>query len=166
MRASYSLIIFSLAILITIYLAISFVTSPDHTLMSRIVGAFFLAIFFLINMRFIDKKLRANLLDKDTYLGSEIISQDLINHLMKGIIGVGGAGYLLSDRFVFHPHKLNFSTKDLIFLLSEIDHVQSCKIMFFVTGLKIVLKSGKIERFVINKDSELYGTMTQQLKTA
>jgi hypothetical protein len=116
---------------------------------------FFGAIFFLIAMRSFDKKLHVNLLNKDTYLGGEIISQGLINHL-RGIIADGGAGYLLNDRFVFHPHKLNFSTKDLTFLLSDIEQVQSCKIMFFNTGLKITMKSGKVEKFVVNKEDEFY----------
>jgi hypothetical protein len=148
-------IFYSFTILIAIYLVISFVMSPERTLMSHIFGAFFSAIFFLASMRFIDKKL-VNMLNKDTHMGGEIISQGLINHL-RGIIADGGVGYLLNDRFVFHPHKLNFSTKDLTFLLSEIEQVQSCKIMFFFdTGLRIRLKSGKEEKFVVNKKSEFY----------
>lgn len=149
-RTFYSSIIF-----FAVCLVMSFVVSPDDTLMSRIFKVFFGAIFFLIAMRSFDKKLHVNLLNKDTYLGGEIISQGLINHL-RGIIADGGAGYLLNDRFVFHPHKLNFSTKDLTFLLSDIEQVQSCKIMFFNTGLKITMKSGKVEKFVVNKEDEFY----------
>ena len=156
-KTFYSLIIF-----ITIYLAMSFVVSSDDTLMSHIFGAFFVAIFFLTGMHFIEKKLRVNLLNKDTYLGCEIISQGLINHL-RGIIADGGTGYLLNDRFVFHPHKLNFSTKDLTFLLSEIEQIQPCKIMFFATGLKIILKSGKVEKFVVNKEDEFYTKLLNSL---
>jgi hypothetical protein len=157
---------YSLTMLIAIYLVMSFVTTPDRTLMSHIVGALFFAIFFLISMHFIDKKLRANLLGKDTYLGNEIISQDLMSH-QRGIITDGGGGYLLSDRFVFLPHKLNFSRTPLIIMLSDIEHISGCRILgLFDTRLKITLKSGKIERFVINENSVLYKTIEQKLKTA
>jgi hypothetical protein len=83
----------------------------------------------------------------------------------RGIIAGGSAGYLLSDSLVFLPHNLTFSRMPLTIMLSDIVHISGRRILgIFGTRLKITLKSGKMERFVINKDSELYRTVEQKLK--
>jgi hypothetical protein len=88
--------------------------------------------------------------------GENIIQRDGMNHF-RGIISDGGIGYLLQDKLVFIPHKFNFSSRPVTVLFSEIAKISSYKILGFVdTGLKIVLKSGKIEKFVIDKSGEFY----------
>jgi hypothetical protein len=88
---------------------------------------------------------------------NDLIAYAPMNHLKNYFFNaIGGAGYLLKDKFVFHPHKLNFSTKGLTYLLSEIEQIQPCKMFFFDTGLKIRLKSGKEEKFVIDRQSSLF----------
>jgi hypothetical protein len=101
-------------------------------------------------------------LQENPELGQPVLEKSCVNHF-RGIIADGGVGYLLNDRFVFHPHKLNLSTKDLTILLSEIEQVQSYKIMFFDTGLKIILKSGKVEKFAVNKEDEFYTKLLNAL---
>jgi hypothetical protein len=134
----------------------SYFIRPDETIISYLFGSLFFAILFATSMRSLEKKMRANLLDKDIYMNDKIISKGLMN-CQKGIMSEGGAGYLLTDRFVFHPHKLNFSTKDRIFLLSEIERIQPYKVIpLFSSGLKIVLKSGKEEKFVLDRNDALY----------
>jgi hypothetical protein len=85
----------------------------------------------------------------DNHLGQKVISYSLMNHV-RGIIADGGAGYLLSDRLFFVPHKLNLSHTPVTVMLSDVEHISSYRIWgVFDTRLKIILKSGKKERFVI-----------------
>jgi hypothetical protein len=92
----------------------------------------------------------------DNYSGQKVISSGLMSYV-RGIIVDGGAGYLLSDRLVFVPNKLNLSHTPLTVMLSEVEHISDYRILgLFDTRLKIILKSGKIERFIIDRDTELY----------
>ena len=143
------------------YLGGSFLVNPDHSFMSRLVGMLVCAIFFAIIVRFTVKKVRAKFHDKENYMGEKILSQGLMNH-QRGLFARGGAGYLLNDRFVFHPHRLNLSTQIQTFLLSDIQQIRANTILFFFdNGLKITLKSGKQETFVIDRNDALYNKLLE-----
>jgi hypothetical protein len=92
----------------------------------------------------------------DSYWGQKVISYGIMSHV-RGIISDGGTGYLLSDNLVFLPHKLNFSRKPVTIMLSDIERISDYRVLrLFGTRLNICLKSGKIEKFIIDRDSELY----------
>jgi hypothetical protein len=63
------------------------------------------------------------------------------------------SGNLLPDKLVFVPHRLNFSHKKAIRCGA---HFGLRVTGLFGTGLKMVLKSGKTERFAVDSDSDLY----------
>jgi hypothetical protein len=94
------------------------------------------------------------LLGKEADLGDEVISKGGMNHL-RGIIADGDVGYLLRDKLVFIPHRLNFSRAPVNLPYAAIKEISAYKILgVFDTGLKIRLKSGKVEKFVVDKTKE------------
>ncbi|MDR2424159.1 MAG: hypothetical protein LBD59_05480 [Prevotellaceae bacterium] len=113
--------IYDVIIATVLYFAVSLIFTPSATIASRIFVGLCMAIGLTISMNLYVKKLRI-ILYKNTYQDQVVINQGLTNRY-RGIIADGGVGYLLHDRFVFHPHKLNFSKKDKTILLSEIEQV-------------------------------------------
>jgi hypothetical protein len=84
------------------------------------------------------------------------MERDIMNHF-RGIITDGGIGYLYEDKLVFVPHKFNFSRKTIAIPFADIAKVSTYKIWGIInTGLRITLKSGKEERFVMNKSGDFY----------
>ncbi|MDR1227164.1 MAG: hypothetical protein LBK47_09760, partial [Prevotellaceae bacterium] len=76
----------------------------------------------------------AGLLGKEVDLGEEILSKGCMNHF-RGIIADGGVGYLLRDKLVFIPHKLNFSRAPVNLPYAEIKEISAYKILgVFDTG--------------------------------
>ena len=58
--------------------------------------------------------------DDDADFGENVICKDGINHIKK-FIATGGIGYLLQNKLVFIPHKLNLSKKELTILFSDVE---------------------------------------------
>lgn len=86
----------------------------------------------------------------------EILEKSCLNHI-RGMIADGGVGYILPDRLVFIPHKINLSRKEVNIFFSEVESITSYKLWrMFDTGLKITLKSGKVEKFVVDKTTPFY----------
>jgi hypothetical protein len=108
--------------------------------------------FFMRKMRAIQKVL----LEEHVDLGSRILSKGAVNRL-RGIYATGGMGYLLDDKLVFIPHRVNLSKNNLTILYSDIAQISGYRILGFMnTGLKIMLKSGETEKFVIDKTDVFY----------
>jgi hypothetical protein len=118
-----------------------------------IVEGCIVAWLFNRGMTFFFYNWRRRLLDNAYEINEE---RDVINHF-RGIISDGGIGYLYENKFVFVPHKFNFSRKTIVIPFADIAKVSSYKIWGIInTGLRITLKSGKEERFVVNKSGDFY----------
>jgi hypothetical protein len=100
--------------------------------------------------------MQARLLGEEIDLGGDIVSRGCMNHF-SGLIADGGMGYLLRNKMVFIPHSLNFSRKTVTILLSDIESISGYKVWKILSvGVKITLKSGKVERFVIDYVDKFY----------
>jgi hypothetical protein len=103
--------------------------------------------------------MQARLLGEEVDLGGEVISKSCMNRF-RGFIADGGVGYLLCDKLIFIPHRLNFSRKPVAIPLSDIESVSGYKVWrMFSVGVKITLKSGKIERFVADHTGNFYSAL-------
>lgn len=129
--------------------------------MGSIIGSIIggIAIFFLVKLilSYIQKsqqKIISNSINKD----SDLVDYSPINHVKKFFINTtGGVGCLYKDKFIFMTHKLNFSKEKITILLSEIKNISDYKVLGILNvGIKINLKSGKTEKFIINKTSSFY----------
>jgi hypothetical protein len=96
------------------------------------------------------------LLQEEPELRQPILEKAGISHF-RGIIADGGVGYVLQDRLIFVPHKMNLSRKEVSIPFSEVESITDHKIWgIFDTGLKITMKSGEIEKFVVDKTTPFY----------
>jgi hypothetical protein len=106
---------------------------------------------------------KRELLDRDDYSAEKIISQGLMNHFRR-MIADGGIGYISPERLIFVPHKLNLSNKEVNIPFSEVESITNYKICgIFDTGMKIIMKSGKVEKFVINKTTPFYKMLSDMI---
>ena len=112
------------------------------------------------------KRMRTRTLNRKVDLGAEVISKDWMSR-QKVIAIAGGVGYLLRDKLVFIPHKLNFSRKTVTIPLSEIESVSGYKVWkIFSVGVKITLKSGKAERFIVDHAGSFYSSTLMAAQAA
>ncbi|GHV65269.1 hypothetical protein FACS1894199_05530 [Bacteroidia bacterium] len=112
------------------------------------------------------KSLQKRLLDMDDDedFGDKIFSKGGMNHF-RGAIADGGIGYILQDKLVFIPHNLNLSRKSLTINFCEVKGFADYKIWHIVdTGLKIILQSGRMEKFVVDKTGEFYQQLIKALQ--
>ena len=94
--------------------------------------------------------MQPQLLSEDVDFDGEVVSKGCVNRF-RGVVADGGVGYLLRNKLVFIPHKLNFSRKTVSIPLADIESVSGYKVWrIFSVGVKITLKSGKVERFAID----------------
>jgi hypothetical protein len=140
------------------YAVISY--NPEKAIMPQIIGKLILVLFstalFTYFMNCIIKALKKKLLGKRVIAGETVIAQGLANHF-RGIITDGGAVYLFSDKLVFVPHKMNLFGKEVSILFSEVESIIDYKVLgIFNTGFKIIKKSGKVEKFVVDKTTHFY----------
>ena len=92
----------------------------------------------------------------DPDLGQPILKRARMIHF-RGIFANEGVGYILQDRLIFIPHKLNWTKKQCDILLLDIKRILGYKILgIFDTGMKIEMKSGKIEKFAVDKTNSFY----------
>ncbi len=138
----------------------------DDRIISNIIQSIVFAILFCSAKGLYLRKTQKKIAEVDNYQGQKVISNCLMNHV-RGIISDGGAGYLLQDKLVFVPHKLNLSHRNLSISFSEVETVVSYKIWgIFDTGLKIVLKAGKTEKFVVDKTSQFYRDLVYAIRNS
>jgi len=129
----------------------------NGSIISSIIQSIVFAVTVLFMTNIQTKRMQKKISKIDNYLGQKVISCGWMNHL-GGIIADGGIGYLLpDDSLVFVPNKLNLSHKALTMKLSDIERISDYRVRgLFDTGLKIELKSGKVEKFVVDKSASFY----------
>ena len=92
----------------------------------------------------------------DPDLGQPILKRARMIHF-RGIFANEGVGYILQDRLIFIPNKQNWTKKQRDILLLDIKRILGYKILgIFDTGLKMEMKSGKIEKFAVDKTNSFY----------
>lgn len=128
-----------------------------HRCMVTVICGLFFGLLFTLSMNRMAKRSHQKLLAFDEIdLGEEIRQKSCMNHL-RGIIADGGYGFLLHNKLVFMPHRLNSSRKTLTIPFSDVACVSDYKIWGLVNaGLKVTLTSGKVEKFVIDKSDDFY----------
>ena len=73
------------------------------------------------------------------------------NHFL-GFEAVGGKLFITNQRFVFKSHAVNLQAHELIINFSEIKKIEYYNTLVIVpNGLRIILHSGKIEKFAVWK---------------
>jgi hypothetical protein len=136
----------------------------DDRIISNIIQSIVFAMFFVYFGGVYTRRLQKKISKVDNYLGRKVISCGLMNHV-RGIIADGGAGYLLSDSLVFVPRKMNLSRKEVHIPFSEVENITGYKIRgIFDTGLKITMKSGKVEKFVVDKTRPFYKMVLDMIR--
>lgn len=78
-----------------------------------------------------------------------VLHDGAANHF-KGLEGVGGKLHLTSRRLRFVAHKLNVQVHDTSWPLEEIERAETSRTLFVIpNGLRLTLKDGRRERFVV-----------------
>jgi hypothetical protein len=114
--------------------------------------------------RFWIKQFQENLLQEEPELGQPVLKKACINHFRE-IIADGGVGYVLQDRLIFVPHKMNLSRKEVNIPFSEVESITDYKIWgIFDTGLKITMKSSKVEKFEVDKTTPFYTMLLNMIR--
>ena len=102
--------------------------------------------------------------DDSADLGETVLARTGMNHL-RSIFADGGTGYLLQDKLIFIPHKLNLSKERVTVLFTDVRSASGYKILGIVdVGLKITLKSGKEEKFIVDKSAEFFRLLMANLR--
>jgi hypothetical protein len=112
------------------------------------------------------RKLMKRLLDFDeTEIDGNILQKGLMNHFkIRGILAVGGFGFLLDDRLIFVQHKRKQTERRVTVPFSDITNISGIKFLgIFNTGLKITLQSGETERFVVDKQTDFYKAFIERV---
>ena len=124
-----------------------------------IAGLFFgLMMYFFINSK---------LVKQQTAL-SDVASGDIIysggaNHF-KNAEAVGGKLYLLKDHLEFKSHGFNIQNHSFIIYSKEIEKIIFYNTLGFVpNGLKLVLKDGEEEKFVVSNRSIWKNAIDEQI---
>jgi hypothetical protein len=136
----------------------------DNRIISNIIQSIVFAILFGYIGDIYRRRMQKKISKVDNYLGRKVIGCGLMNHF-RGIIADGGTGYLLSDSLVFIPHKMNLSRKEVNIPFSDVESITDHKIRgIFDTGLKITMKSGKVEKFVVDKTTLFYKMVLDMIR--
>jgi len=93
---------------------------------------------------------------EESDIDGKVLQKDWINHVrFWKIIAVPGFGFLFEDRLLFVQQKRRRAEMSIPF--SEITEMLDVKLWGILnTGLKITLKSGKTELFVLDKKGNFY----------
>jgi len=109
------------------------------------------------------KQTQYDLLDDDPDLGQPILRRARMNHF-QGIFAEDGTGYILQDRLIFIPNKLNWTKKQLAIFLCDAERISGYKRLgLFDTGLKLEMKSGKLHQFAVDKTSSFYDMLVNKI---
>jgi hypothetical protein len=86
--------------------------------------------------------------------GENLVYAGLANH-WKGLESVGGKLFLTNRRLRFRSHKMNVQNHDESYVLSDIILVKASRTLGIVpNGLKVHLRGGTVERFVVTNRSD------------
>lgn len=95
--------------------------------------------------------------------GEETVKEGGANHF-RGKEAVGGKLVLTNNWLLFASHKLNIQNHIQELHLSAVASVEAYKISGFIsTGLKLHLKSGEVEKYVVNEPAEWQAAIQQLL---
>ena len=133
-------------------------------IISLIIAGLLSGLFVTWSLKRMQKNFVKKLLDFDeTVFARHVLQKGLMNHFrVWKIIADGGFGFLLEDRLIFVQHKRKQTGKRLTILFSDIAYISDAKFLGVLnTGLKITLKSGKTELFVVEKESDFYKTLVE-----
>ncbi|MGV8138573.1 MAG: hypothetical protein AB2L20_25505 [Mangrovibacterium sp.] len=102
--------------------------------------------------------------DGSADLEETVLARTGMNRL-SSIFAEGGTGYLLQDKLIFIPHKLNLSKERVTVLFTDVRSASGYKVFGIVdVGLKITLKSGKEEKFIVDKSGEFFRLLMANLR--
>ena len=83
------------------------------------------------------------------FRGEELLHDGPANHFVNGE-GVGGWLFLTRDRLLFRSHQVNIQPHELSVPLADIAEIQPVRTArIFPNGLRLVTRSGREERFVV-----------------
>ena len=87
------------------------------------------------------------------------------NHFL-GFEAVGGRIFITNQRFVFKSHAVNIQAHELTINFSEIKKLAFYNTLAIVpNGLKVILHSGKVEKFAVWKRNLIIKAIHQNLKS-
>ncbi len=105
------------------------------------------------------RKIQDALSQERVELEEPILEKTYLIHIQK-VSYLNGIGYLLVDKLVFVPLKQKKSRKGQTIPFAEIDRITGYKILgLFDVGLKIIMKSKKVDKFVIDRKTEMYKSL-------
>jgi hypothetical protein len=108
------------------------------------------SIFALLMGLFASSRIVPSATDVPLAAGDDIVHTGFANHFLN-FEGRGGRLALTKTELVFVPHAVNMQRGDLHIPRSEIASVAAVRTWGIVpNGLAVTLKSGKVERFVVN----------------
>jgi hypothetical protein len=89
---------------------------------------------------------------------ADLIAYTPMNYVKRYFINsTGGIGCLYKDKIVFIPHRINLSRKEYTLFFHDIESISNYRICGIKnSGLRIVLRSGETEKFVIDQASQFY----------
>ena len=86
---------------------------------------------------------------RSQFTGEQLLHDGPANHFLNGE-GVGGWLFLTKERLLFRSHQFNIQRHELSVPLAEIAEVQPVwTAKMFPNGLRVVTRSGRAERFVV-----------------
>lgn len=123
-------------------------------------------LFFGIAMAvFTSYQRRRFVLHRPAFSGEQVLHEGPANHFLNRE-GVGGWIYLTSRRFMFRSHAINLQPHELSIELSDISDVQPVMTAKIIpNGLRIVTRSGRDERFVVEDRRRWCYEITNAQKT-
>ena len=96
---------------------------------------------------------------------TEIIHEGAANHFL-GAESVGGKLYLLNNTLEFKSHGFNVQNHNLVINLKDIEQAETYNLLWIVpNGLKIILKNGQTEKFVVNNRTKWIEKILAEIKT-
>ena len=88
------------------------------------------------------------------------------NHF-KGIEGVGGKLFITNKKIIFKSHAINIQNHELHIEFFDIQSIQFYNSLGILpNGLMIITKSGKKEKFVVWKRTEIKKLIEEKIKNA
>jgi len=139
--------------------------SWEGILIYTVGGLFFGLLMTLSQMRQERQYIRWPFALEDIDIDGEILQKDWMCHFHgRRIIAVSGFGLLLEDRLVFVEQKRRQLEKQFEIMFADIAFISNVKFLgIFDTGLKIALKSGKIELFQLDRKNDFYRSLLENL---
>jgi len=138
----------------------TFIYGLNYALVSAPIAGivFSLTIYFFVN----SKKVKQQTAISETD-AADVVYAGAANHFKNGE-AVGGKLYLLNGRLEFKSHQYNIQNRAFIINLNEIEEITFYNTLGLVpNGLKLSLKDGEVEKFVVNNRALWKAEIEQQM---